>query len=272
MRQKPAETALEFLYRLNEAGVKANVRFRKSKSECAEHIKRFLKNPRDPQLKIVLRNQRFRRLDDLELVLQQDEDLSLDGGNATPPPPPRTRDYRTDHPSPGRFKPRRSGNAYVAVSEPESDEDVKPHVRFEEEVEEVKPAPPESKSLGRDSPNGDPSNAPAKNVLSESEIRSLVFRAMANSGWRPPGPVSPRPGGQAPRPGWQSPRRENPDRLEFCENCNKFGHKEKNCWKDVTCDRCGRLGHPDYACRSRPVRSAATSTRAPVKTTNYWRH
>jgi hypothetical protein len=175
MRQKPAETALEFLYRLNEAGVKANVRFRKSKSECAEHIKRFLKNPRDPQLKIVLRNQRFRRLDDLELVLQQDEDLSLDGGNATPPPPPRTRDYRTDHPSPGRFKPRRSGNAYVAVSEPESDEDVKPHVRFEEEVEEVKPAPPESKNLGRDSPNGDPSNAPTKNALSESEIRSLAL-------------------------------------------------------------------------------------------------
>ncbi|KAE9051437.1 hypothetical protein PR001_g1455 [Phytophthora rubi] len=79
MRQKSNESAMEFFYRLNEAAVKAGIRYKKGKKDSAHHIKRFIKNLRDQQLKANLRNTRFHNLNDLEYVLQQDEDLGLDG-------------------------------------------------------------------------------------------------------------------------------------------------------------------------------------------------
>ncbi|KAE9260155.1 hypothetical protein PR003_g34485, partial [Phytophthora rubi] len=105
MRQKSNESAMEFFYRLNEAAVKAGIRYKKGKRDSAHHIKRFIKNLRDQQLKAILRNTRFHNLDDLEYVLQQDEDLGLDGGYDTPPP--RTRNFRADNIPPRRFKPGR---------------------------------------------------------------------------------------------------------------------------------------------------------------------
>jgi len=108
----------------------------------------------------------------LELVLQQDEDLSLDGAYNTPPP--QTRDFRADNASPGRFKRNLPGRAYVAVKKPESGMEQEPRVRFEDEVEEPKSAPPELKNPGRESPDGSTSNASAKKVRSEFEIRILI--------------------------------------------------------------------------------------------------
>ncbi|KAE8951058.1 hypothetical protein PF010_g33287 [Phytophthora fragariae] len=86
---------MEFFYRLNEAAVKAGIRYKKGKKDSAHHTKRFIKNLRDQQLKAILHNTRFHNLDDLEYVLQQDEDLGLDGGYDTPPH--RTRDFRADN-------------------------------------------------------------------------------------------------------------------------------------------------------------------------------
>ncbi|KAE8952270.1 hypothetical protein PR001_g33370, partial [Phytophthora rubi] len=114
MRQKSNESAMEFFYRLNEAAVKAGIRYKKGKRDSAHHIKRFIKNLRDQQLKAILRNTRFHNLDDLEYVLQQDEDLGLDGGYDTPPP--RTRNFRADNIPPRRFKPGRQGCAYIGLS------------------------------------------------------------------------------------------------------------------------------------------------------------
>ncbi|KAE8951300.1 hypothetical protein PR002_g33011 [Phytophthora rubi] len=60
---------MEFLYRLNEAAVKAGIRYKKGKKDSAHYIKRFSKNLRDQQLKAILRNTRIHNLDDLEYVL-----------------------------------------------------------------------------------------------------------------------------------------------------------------------------------------------------------
>ncbi|KAE9208682.1 hypothetical protein PF002_g19327 [Phytophthora fragariae] len=79
MRQKSSESAMEFFYRLNEAAVKAGIRYKK---DSAHHINRFIKNLRDQQLKAILRNTRFHNLDDLESVLQQDEDLDVSSREA----------------------------------------------------------------------------------------------------------------------------------------------------------------------------------------------
>ncbi|EGZ06996.1 hypothetical protein PHYSODRAFT_530489, partial [Phytophthora sojae] len=254
MRQKTSETPMEFFYRLSEAAVKAGIKYRKSKKERKQHVKRFLKNLRDSQLKAILANQKIRSLDDLEDILEQQEDLNLDGGYDTPPP---RRDYRAGNIQDSRFKPRR--RAFVATSDGESGYESEGRVRFEDEVEEAKLPQAESKEPSRRAPAEVAPSAPTVAQIPEPELRQAIFKAIEQSGWRPPtqgdshpGWQSPRPGWQSPRPGWQSPRRENPDRNEFCEKCLKFGHKEQNCWTEIVCDRCNRKGHPGYACRVKP--------------------
>ncbi|OWY96496.1 hypothetical protein PHMEG_00033225 [Phytophthora megakarya] len=59
MKQYKDETALAFLYRLNLAGERANVKFRKSERRREQHIKRFIKNLSDMSLRSTLQNQRF---------------------------------------------------------------------------------------------------------------------------------------------------------------------------------------------------------------------
>ncbi|OWZ01770.1 hypothetical protein PHMEG_00026783 [Phytophthora megakarya] len=68
MRQKSSESALDYFYHLNGAAIKAGIKYRKSKKEREEHIKRFLKNMKDAQLKVVMRKQRFKDLEDLVYV------------------------------------------------------------------------------------------------------------------------------------------------------------------------------------------------------------
>jgi len=56
MKQMPNESAMEFFYCLNEAGIKAGVWYKKSKKDCAQNIKRFVKNLKNAQLKAILGN------------------------------------------------------------------------------------------------------------------------------------------------------------------------------------------------------------------------
>ncbi|KAE9023185.1 hypothetical protein PR002_g11773 [Phytophthora rubi] len=258
MRQKSNESAIKCFYRLNEAAVKAGIRYRKGKKDSTHHIKRFIKNLRDQQLKAILRNTRFHSLDDLEYVLQQDEDLGLDGGYDTPPH--RTRDFRADNIPPRRFKPGRQGRAYIGLSGGESEGEVEGHVRFEDEESNSDEAPPEPRSSGRSKPEAanpevSARSMPTQYATTEQEIRKAVFRVMEHSGWMPPPQADTRPGWQSPRPGWQSPRPDNPNKNEFCEKCSKFGHKEENCWSDMKCDKCKRMGHPTHACRVPPCKN-----------------
>ncbi|POM72640.1 Hypothetical protein PHPALM_10612 [Phytophthora palmivora] len=161
--------------------VKADVRFRKSKKERGEHIKRFIKNLRDSQLKVVLRNQRFRYLEDLEFVLKQNEDLGLDGGYDSSSS--QKRDFRADNATPTRFK--SSSRAFVSVSEDEGGWESEGHVRFDDEMEEVS-AKPEVKVAERGALVGSTPETGAQSALSEQDIRSAVYRAMESAGWRPP--------------------------------------------------------------------------------------
>jgi hypothetical protein len=192
MKQKPNESAMEFFYRLNEAGIKAGVRYKKSKKDCAQHIKRFVENLKSAQLKAILGNQRFHNLEDLEYVLQQDEDLNLNQGYESSS---SKRDFRADNEPHERFK-RRPGRAYVALSDGEVEPDAEARVRFDDAVEEVQPSPSDVTTPARASIGEGSSDAPAKSAVSDKDLHNAVYRAMEESGWRPP-PT------RANQPGWQ---------------------------------------------------------------------
>ncbi|OWY99150.1 LOW QUALITY PROTEIN: hypothetical protein PHMEG_00029902 [Phytophthora megakarya] len=241
MRQKSSESALDFFYRLNEAAAdKAGINYRKSKKEREEHIKRFLKNLKDSQLKVGLRKQRFKDLEDLVYVLKQDRDAVVDGYVRSSS---QKRDFRADNIPSSRHRPK--GRAFVGLNEDEAGWDSEGTF---DEVEEVNPKV-ESKIVERGSLCGPSAEVRTQPTPTEQDIHNAVYRVMENAGWRPHQSGS-QSGWQSPRPRWQSPRPNNPDRNEFCEQCMKFGHKEHNCWIDMVCERCGQNGHPGHACRA----------------------
>ncbi|EGZ22526.1 hypothetical protein PHYSODRAFT_330299 [Phytophthora sojae] len=145
MRQKTSETPMEFFYRLNEAAVKAGIKYRKSKKERKQHVKRFLKNLRDSQLKAILANQKIHSLDDLEDILEQQEDLNVDGGMI------RHRPGGTSERATSRIPVSSRGTVRLLQLRTgrESGYESEGRVCFEDEVEEAKPSQAESKESSR---------------------------------------------------------------------------------------------------------------------------
>ncbi|OWY90188.1 hypothetical protein PHMEG_00041798 [Phytophthora megakarya] len=95
MKQYKDETALAFLYRLNLAAERADVKFRKSERRREQHIKRFIKNLTDMSLRSTLQSQRFYKVSDLEYVLKQQEEVNASGSYSIRSPP--NRDFRADN-------------------------------------------------------------------------------------------------------------------------------------------------------------------------------
>jgi hypothetical protein len=177
IKQKTSETPLEFLYRLNEAAVKAGIKYRSSGIWRAQHVKRFMKSLKDKQLKSILVNQKFDDVDDLEYVLQQEEDLALDGEYDTPPP--KTRDFRADNVQQGRFKPRRPGRAFVANADTESDFEQDGHVHFDDKLKGIEAPAKEvavpARPVQDSSPDMSSRTTTPKTTVTDDDIRSAVF-------------------------------------------------------------------------------------------------
>ncbi|KAL4134289.1 hypothetical protein PRIC2_004598 [Phytophthora ramorum] len=236
MIQKKAETPLEFYYRLNKVADKAGIEFNASSKQRERHLKVFTKKLLDSRLRTTLQGQRLRRLKDLEYVLKQHEEMNQDDDYDTPPP---KRDFRADNVPRDRFRPKRSGRAYVLHDDDNRDGEHGRQVHFLEDVEEV-PSREHVPSV-LTTPTADATNVSGSSMDNLSEA---VFRAMENPGWRPP------------TSDFRSDRRQqrfgSPNASKFCDKCKEFGHLTENCWSDIECDRCHRMGHPTHLCRTRP--------------------
>ncbi|OWY92097.1 hypothetical protein PHMEG_00039040 [Phytophthora megakarya] len=245
MKQRKAETPLDFLYRLNAAADRADIRYKKSERRREQHVKRFTHRLADSQLKSILKSQRFKSMDDLEYVLKQQEDDWDDdrqGSSST------KRDFRADNLHQGRLRTKYPGRAYVTQSGDESDSDER-HVVFEDETLEIPPTQenveprevlPENQGLG----------------MTMEELTQHVLKVMENSGWNKPGHMAHQ--GKAHQsnghPGSPSPRYDNPDRDMRCHNCDGIGHRAENCWADLVCENCHRTGHPTQLCKTLPCK------------------
>ncbi|OWY98863.1 hypothetical protein PHMEG_00030256 [Phytophthora megakarya] len=175
MKPRKAETPLDFVYRLNAAADRADIRYKKSERRHEQHVKRFTHRLADSQLKSIMKSQRFKSMDDLEYVLKQhDWDDDRQSSSST-----KARDFRADNLCKGRLRTKYPGRAYVTQSGDESDSDER-HVMFEDETLEISPAqesvephtaPPENQGLG----------------MTMEELTQHVLKVMENSGWNKPG-------------------------------------------------------------------------------------
>ncbi|EGZ27096.1 hypothetical protein PHYSODRAFT_472956 [Phytophthora sojae] len=256
IEQGRTESALDFFYRLNAVACKANVEFKKSSRTREMHIKRFIRKLTESKLRSSLKSQRLHSINDLEFILRQYEDDHQDSGRENSAS--RPRDFRAGNVHRDRererFRPKGPGRAYVVQSEDESGEEDR-HVRFQDEVDEhrVEVAPKHDSVPPASTRSADPDLVPP--VLDEGVLRDAVFRVMTGSGRRPPPPGQQSGASRFGQPSApQSPRRSNPDWNEFCEQCERPGHRQENCWIDIVCDRCHRRGHPMRVCKVNPCR------------------
>jgi hypothetical protein len=234
MSQYKDETPLAFLYRLNLGAEHAGVRFRKSDRSRDQHVKRFLKNLHDDQLKLTLQTQRFRKVSDWEYILKQQEEVR---GGGRQNRAPQARDFRADNVIRDRYKPKRNDRAYVAQNDEAKSVEVEEHPEAAVDIQDDQVS---------DIPDGNP----ICDTMTREELIHEVYRIMGNVGW-PYQRANPNgnPGQPPPRP---FPPRDNPDRNELCEDCGKWGHKADNCFQTRICGRCNRRGHLKEECRTNP--------------------
>ncbi|OWY95140.1 LOW QUALITY PROTEIN: hypothetical protein PHMEG_00034934 [Phytophthora megakarya] len=209
MKQYKDETALAFLYRLNLAAERADVKFRKSERRREQHIKRFIKNLTDMSLRSTWQSQRFYKVSDLEYVLKQQEEVNASGSYSTRSPP--NRDFRADNVDRGVMRQRNSNRAYVAQDDEGADVDQPAQV--EQDVGENDAAFQEPSAVIQDAQILDNPNGA---FLSREAFIHEVYHIMNNVG---------RKQGNPNAGGYQT--YNNPDRLGFCEKCKKFGHRSE---------------------------------------------
>ncbi|POM64949.1 Hypothetical protein PHPALM_19450, partial [Phytophthora palmivora] len=197
-------------------------------------------------LKTSLQGQRFRRISDLEYALQQDEDVWRTGDQDMTTS--KARDFRADNIPRGPFKPKRMNRTYV-VRDPDSEDS-------DDDDSENHKGSLKSDQDARDQ-TGDSRfqnffeclDSYAERRLDSDPVTNEVYRVMGDMGWRPP-PHS--PSGSSGQ-GFHQRRPENGGYWnKFCERCQRPGHSEEDCWRDITCDRCQEKGHPSRMCRAPP--------------------
>ncbi|OWZ06766.1 LOW QUALITY PROTEIN: hypothetical protein PHMEG_00020937 [Phytophthora megakarya] len=253
LKQCKDETDLAFLYRMNLAAERANVKFRKSERRREQHIKRFIKNLTNMSLKLTLQSQRFYQVSDLEYVLKQQEEVNLIGNYSTRSHP--NRDFRADNVARGGMTQRNLNRAYVARRMRTRTSRNLPRLRENTTIQDACIA---------DNPKGV--------FLGKEDLIHEVYRIMNNAGWKPANPNTGSGLNANSRPPVLSPVEQaafqryqphnNHDRLEFCEKCRKFGHRPEQCWTDLICG-CSRRRDLICGCSRRrglPTRSCTTKS------------
>ncbi|GMF49720.1 unnamed protein product [Phytophthora fragariaefolia] len=109
MKARSGETPRKLFYRMNAAAVKAGIEFQKSSKHQERHLRRFIKNLKDTQLKTALQGQKFKSISEVEHALRRHEDIWREEGYDTPP---SRRDFRaaTTNQRSGTFRNSRSGS------------------------------------------------------------------------------------------------------------------------------------------------------------------
>ncbi|KAJ8533437.1 hypothetical protein ON010_g13817 [Phytophthora cinnamomi] len=163
---RSSETPRKFFYRVNADAIKAGIECQKSSKHRERHLRRFIKKLKDTQLKTALQGQKFKSISEVEHALRRHEDIWREEGYDTPPP--RSRDFRADDDPQGRFKPRRSGRAFV-VQDSEPDPDLEPVALAQ----------------GRENRGTKAQRAEPPPVFKTEDVAKEVYSVLEADGWRP---------------------------------------------------------------------------------------
>ncbi|KAF0688134.1 Aste57867_20223 [Aphanomyces stellatus] len=217
-RKRADETPLEYLHRLNVAGLRAKLRVKSGPSDVRrEHVEHFIETLDDRDLADQLALLRISDVDALEEVLRARQRAKNRQGRAHF----GSSKYRQKAASSDAMKsaPTRKVQAVLTTNQPESDSD---------------------SGLSGSESDGDLRRIylAATEGESKTQVTAPDEPDRAASGQTPP-PRDANPGQRSPhgRPQFQR-----------CTHCGSHRHDDLHCWKRLTCQRCGKRGHPSDRC------------------------
>ncbi|KAE9289081.1 hypothetical protein PR003_g25649 [Phytophthora rubi] len=216
-RKRSDESALEYLHRLNVAGLRARLKVKDGNTkERKEHVDHFIKTLGDPELADRLTLLRLPEADDLEEVLR-----ALDRANSRQKKSvagsSRYRQKAASSPAPAASTKQVRA---IEIQAPDSESD--------------------SNSDGSDSDRDEHRRiylAASDDHSSPGEEPKTVDRELADRRAPDPQPGDPRPRYQA----------EGTDRGR-CSHRGSKKHTDLGCWRRLTCKKCGKRGHPADHC------------------------
>ncbi|KAE8992080.1 hypothetical protein PR002_g20662 [Phytophthora rubi] len=216
-RKRSDESALEYLHRLNVAGLRARLKVKDGNTkERKEHVDHFIETLGDPELADRLTLLRLSDADDLEEVLR-----ALDRA--------KSRQKKTTAGS-SRYRQKAAPSPALAASA--------------KQVLAIQIQAPDSES-----------DSSSDGSDSDRDEHRRVYLA-ASDETPPPGEEpktldreqsdrrapDPQPGDLRPR--YQT---DNADRGR-CSHCGSKKHTNLGCWRRLTCKKCGKRGHPADHC------------------------
>jgi hypothetical protein len=213
--KRSEETSLEYLHRLNVAGMRARLKIKDGNAKARlEHVEHFIDTLGDPDLADQLAMLRLSDADRLEDVLRARE---------------RAKARQKKSTGSSKYQSRPSPSPPTALT------------RAVHAIQTV-----EARSEYRSDSEGSGS---------EGELARAYAAAVSDRPQTPPAadpPRAPDPGrpNDAPRDAEPQDRRPrfNKEGQQRCSHCGSPRHSDLGCWKRLTCQKCGKRGHPSDRC------------------------
>ncbi|KAE9009834.1 hypothetical protein PR003_g12311 [Phytophthora rubi] len=214
-RKRSDESALEYLHRLNVAGLRAHLKVKDGNTkERKEHVDHFIKTLGDPELADRLTLLQLSDADDLEEVLRALDRAKIRQKKSTAG---SSRYRQKALPSPAPAAPAKQVRAIqIQAQDSESDSNSDGSDTDRDEHRRI--------YLAANDEHSSPGEEP------KTSDRELPDRRAPD----------PQPGD----PRYQS---EGTDRGR-CSHCGSKKHTDLGCWRCLTCKKCGKRGHPADHC------------------------
>ncbi|KAE8892531.1 hypothetical protein PF003_g23166 [Phytophthora fragariae] len=215
-RKRSEETPLEYLHRLNVAGMRARLKIKDGDSKGRlEHVEHFIETLGDPDLADQLTLLRLADADQLEDVLRARERA-------------KSRQKKSTVPSKHRPKP-------AAPTPPAG------HPRAVRAIQVAET---------RSEYGSDPEDSGSDGELVRAYAAAASDQPQTPAAGEPPKALD--PGRPSDIPGDSQPQEHRPrfnrDGQQRYSHCGSHRHSDLGCWKRLTCQKCGKRGHPSDRC------------------------
>ncbi|POM61279.1 LOW QUALITY PROTEIN: hypothetical protein PHPALM_29726, partial [Phytophthora palmivora] len=213
-RRRPEESPLDYLYRLNVAGLRAKLKIKdgNAKDRC-EHVDHYIETLEDQDLADRLTLLRLSDADDLEEVLRARERA-------------KSRQKEAAFGS-SKYRQKATNPAPAATTK---------HVRAVQ-IRTVE-SESESGSDGSDGSDSDGDNPAEQDVIPKAESGMEKVEQV---------PITHKSTGQTP-PDHRSRIHSGGFDRNRCSRCGSKKHSDLGCWRRLTCHKCGKRGHPADHC------------------------
>ncbi|KAJ0392526.1 hypothetical protein P43SY_002493 [Pythium insidiosum] len=227
MRRRANEEPIDYLYHLNVQAREAGLAYDRPEN-ARPHVRQFISSCEDPELARQLAGLRLSNEEELRDVLKQ---LLYQSMRAKRDDIGKGRTSKRDQDQARELREGLRLNGTSSDDSEYSDSDVSDE-ESDIDPHDVSNGGQEVDSITRDDDRGVDRLEPTRQDA--VELLSKVYALLQK-----------RDQGKSP------PSRDRPRQVDPCSHCGSQRHRDRDCWRRLTCDACGRPGHPAEHCYQR---------------------